>query len=602
MPTEDLETARPEVAPANMTLTAIRATLNERQELTAVGPSPTASPTEIAATDKAMPTELLASERPEVAAANMTLTAIRASLDERRELTAVGSPPTASPTGIVATETARLTAVLATATAEIAPANMTLTAIRATLDERRVLTAVGPSPTAMPTEILATATAEIAPANMTLTAIRATLDERRALTAVGPSPTASPTEIAATETAMPTEILATARPEVAAANLTLTAIRASLDERRELAAVAQSPTASPTGIVATETASPTEIFATARPEFAAANMTLTAIRATLDERRALTAAGPSPTASPTEIVATVTTSPTAILATARPEIAPANMTLTAIRASLEGRRVLTAVGPSPTASPTEIVATETASPTESVVTATQGAIATATEPPTKTELAPIVSPTLTPLPFYFAYLVPTPTAYRPLEDDFHIDCQVRQDWVPYEVREGDSLLSLALSSGTSLVELRDGNCFEPIRGIFAGETLVLPQLPELPFEVPAPDFSFDDAAGATVGCDDRSARIVEPAPREHVEDVFALIGSARLPDGGKYHIALKPSWSEEYFPYLASDHAVRNDVLGLINTEIFGAGAHRVRLTVLDNDGKLIEGGICEIQVLFGSQ
>ncbi|MCY3864890.1 MAG: hypothetical protein OXG68_05560, partial [Chloroflexi bacterium] len=211
------------------------------------------------------------------------------------------------------------------------------------------------------------------------------------------------------------------------------------------------------------------------------------------------------------------------------------------------------------------------------------------------------SPTPTPLPFYFAYLVPTPTAYRPVEDDFRIDCQVRGDWIPYEVRAGDSMLSLALSSGISLLELRGGNCFEPIRGIFAGETLLVPQLPELPTEVPAPEFSIEDAAEATVGCDDRSARIVAPAPLEHVEGVFALVGSARLPSGGKYHIALKPGWSNEYFLYLVSEQAVSNDVLGLINSELFGAGAHRIQLTVLDDDGELIEGGICEIELIFGS-
>ncbi|MCY3915042.1 MAG: hypothetical protein OXG49_03425, partial [Chloroflexi bacterium] len=319
---------------------------------------------------------------------------------------------------------------------------------------------------------------------------------------------------------------------------------------------------------------------------------------------------PSPTASPTEFAATTTLStaateteprtivivasatplPSETVATARLEIAPANLTLTAIRATIAERRELTATNPSPTVSSTDI--TETATPS---------ATATETDPPTKTLVALTFSPTPTPLPFYFAYLVPTPTAYRPVEDDFRIDCQVRGDWIPYEVRAGDSMLSLALSSGVSLLELRGGNCFEPIRGIFAGETLLVPQLPELPIEVPAPEFSIEDAAEAMVGCDDRSARIVAPAPLEHVEGVFALVGSARLPAGGKYHIALKPGWSNEYFLYLVSEQAVSNDVLGLINSELFGMGAHRIQLTVLDDDGELIEGGICEIELIFGS-
>ena len=108
-----------------------------------------------------------------------------------------------------------------------------------------------PSATPLRTEDLATAEPEIAPANLTLTAIRASIDERRQLTAADLSPTASPTDIAAiatpstgetelptmevlaSATPLPTEILATATPEIAPANLTLTAIRASIDERPE---------------------------------------------------------------------------------------------------------------------------------------------------------------------------------------------------------------------------------------------------------------------------------------------------------------------------------------------------------------------------------
>ena len=348
---------------------------------------------------------------------------------------------------------------------------------------------------------------------------------------------------------------------------------------------------------------PTEDFATAGPEIAPANLTLTAIRATIEERRKFIVADLSPTASPTDIAATATPStaatetelpsatplPTEDLATAMPEIAPANLTLTAIRATLDEPRQLAAADLSPTARPTDVAATATPSTGE-----------TETEPPTKTLATPTFSATPTPLPFYFAYLVPTPTAYRPVEDGFTLDCQVRGDWIPYEVSEGDSMLSLALSSGISLMELRGGNCFEPIRGIFAGEIVLVPQLPELPVEVPAPVFSLDDTAGATVGCVDQSARIVTPAPLDQVEDVFALVGSARLPAGGQYHIALKPGWSEAYYLYLVSEQAVSNDVLGLINSEIFGVGAHRIQLTVFDKDGALIEGGICEIEVIFG--
>ena len=60
----------------------------------------------------------------------------------------------------------------------------------------------------------------MAPANVTLTAIRAAIDERRSkLTAIR----------ALRRRRVPTEVIATARQEIATAHLTLTAIRATLE-------------------------------------------------------------------------------------------------------------------------------------------------------------------------------------------------------------------------------------------------------------------------------------------------------------------------------------------------------------------------------------
>ena len=169
-----------------------------------------------------------------------------------------------------------------------------------------------------------------------------------------PSPTASPTGIAATAkpTVTATELepplteavasatpeataaLATATeeedaPEISSANLTLTAIRETVVGLRELAVTHPSPTASPTGIAAT--AKPTVTATELEPP-------------------------------PTEAVASATPEATAALATATEveaatRIAPANLTLTTIRATVVGLRELAATRPFPTASPTGIVAT-----------------------------------------------------------------------------------------------------------------------------------------------------------------------------------------------------------------------------------------------------
>ena len=516
-----------EITPANLTLTAIRATAVTRREQATARPSPTSDEPVSAANATALPaTEAFASVTPQ--------------------------PPEASATSTPVEEETR-----------VAPANLTLTAIRETVVARRELAAARPSPTADEPVRAATATATkeiasvtpdlpetsatstpveeptaVAPANLTLTAIRETLVARRELAAARPSPTADEPVSAATATALPaTEAMASVTPQrpqasatstpveavtaVAPANLTLTAIRETVVARRELAAARPSPTAVES--VSTSTATATEAFASVTPQLPEA----------------------SATSTPVEEPA---------------QVAPANLTLTAIG------EMLLATRPTPVQAPVSHL-----------------------------------TPTSTPLPDYLIYLIPTPTAFGAIEDSFRSDCEIERDWLPYEVKEGDTLLSLALSTGSSLIELREGNCYTPVRGIFAGERLLVPRLLASPAARPAPIVIVGDEAAEVIGCDRPLAQILLPAPHAQVEGVFAIIGSAHLPAGGRYRLAVKPGWSEVYYPYLESDVAVGNDVLALVNTEIFGLGAHRVQLAVADSDGELIEGGICEIPIMFGS-
>ena len=228
-------------------------------------------------------------------------------------------------------------------------------------------------------------------------------------------------------------------------------------------------------------------------------------------------------------------------------------------------------------------------------TATAGATPSSSQTPSDT---PTVTPTQTPLPFYIAYLIPTPTVFGSFEDALQSDCEIEETWLPYAVQEGDTLLSTAIASGSSLIELRDGNCYEPYRGILFGETLLLPKLPASPVKAYDPVFPRDDAMISVVGCGDWSAMIHAPQAMTNLEGIFGLIGSTSVPDGGSYRIAVKPVWSDDYHLYLASDQSVRGDVIGLINTEIFGSGLHHIQLTVVDRDGELA-GGLCEIPLVF---
>ena len=178
------------------------------------------------------------------------------------------------------------------------------------------------------------------------------------------------------------------------------------------------------------------------------------------------------------------------------------------------------------------------------------------------------------------------------------DCKPRSDWLSYIVQEGDTLLSMALAADTGLIDLREGNCFNPIRGIFPGEELKLPRRPQ-PATFGPPVFPAEGERLAHVGCLSESAAIHAPPALTELNGIFALIGTADTPEGGYYRLSLRPAWSNQYTDYLEFDSPVANDVLGLINVEIFGLGMHWVRLSLIDDVGEVIEASLCEHPLVF---
>ncbi len=207
--------------------------------------------------------------------------------------------------------------------------------------------------------------------------------------------------------------------------------------------------------------------------------------------------------------------------------------------------------------------------------------------------------TATPLPAVFAHLIATPTAFGAVDPDADADCEIVETWLPYEVRDGDTLLALALATGSNLIELREGNCFGPVTGIIVGDIIALPEMPETPIEPATPLFPVSDDAYQVVGCDSGLAMIVEPAPMSMLQGVFAVRGRAQVPAGGKYRISLKAPWTPEYHRFLDVERSVSDDVIGLINTEIFGPGLQRLRLEIVGGDGEILEGSDCEVPVVF---
>ena len=181
------------------------------------------------------------------------------------------------------------------------------------------------------------------------------------------------------------------------------------------------------------------------------------------------------------------------------------------------------------------------------------------------------------------------------------DCVPQIGWRDYQVNEGENLLAIAESVGSTIIEIRDGNCFDPITGVFAGETVLLPALPLAPPATAIPVFvtAADDLTVS--GCDTTLVQIVEPGAMQELSGIFALLGSADAPDFAKYLIEVRPGWSDKYFLYLESEEPVRDGVLGVINAEVFGVGLHRLRLSVITQRGAISTELSCDIPTVFAT-
>ena len=249
--------------------------------------------------------------------------------------------------------------------------------------------------------------------------------------------------------------------------------------------------------------------------------------------------------------------------------------------------------------------------------ATEAAIATkavsmdqtATRSTNVTEIDPVQQPTATPtiqpsatasmLPFVYSRLVPTPTAVgfvRAIEPE---TCEVAADWQSYQVAVGDTLLAIAESINISLVEIQEGNCFEPIRGVLAGESLLLPATPSVPPATAIPVYPNDNEPPEVIGCDTEAAQIISPVAMQEIRGIIEVIGSVGLHETSLYRLDIRPAWSDKYFEYLEGYESVSSDVLGLLNSEVFGIGLHRLRISIVDRAGQPSTDAYCDIPVLF---
>ena len=178
-------------------------------------------------------------------------------------------------------------------------------------------------------------------------------------------------------------------------------------------------------------------------------------------------------------------------------------------------------------------------------------------------------------------------------------CKARQDWASYEVQFGDTLLALALAADTDLITLREANCLSPVSGILAGDIIVVPLVTDLPLAMPEPVFPPAAQEYLPRGCASPDAQIQSPLLGAQLSGIFAVKGRATVPEGGSYEIAVMPAWSDTFHKLLEIDISVDDNVIGLVNSEIFGPGLQRLRLALVNKDDTYLEDSVCEVPVVF---
>ncbi|MBZ0279684.1 MAG: hypothetical protein K8L97_03010 [Anaerolineae bacterium] len=87
------------------------------------------------------------------------------------------------------------------------------------------------------------------------------------------------------------------------------------------------------------------------------------------------------------------------------------------------------------------------------------------------------------------------------------------------------------------------------------------------------------------GCTDPSTQITYPVPRQIVNGVLKLSGTAWLEDFAYYKIETRPDFATIYNIYSRSEATVIQGELGEIDTRIFGSGIYWLKLTVVNKDG-----------------
>jgi LysM repeat protein len=142
------------------------------------------------------------------------------------------------------------------------------------------------------------------------------------------------------------------------------------------------------------------------------------------------------------------------------------------------------------------------------------------------------------------------------------------------VQSGDTLFSLARVSGSTVSDIRAGNCLAD-ETIFVQQTLYLP-LPGT--TLASTDISIE-------GCNAPGVSLDPTLVGRIVSGVFEVRGTANIENFSYYRLEVLPPGASSYVEVRRGAQRVVDSVLARINTGRFAPGVYRLRLVVVDARG-----------------
>lgn len=232
----------------------------------------------------------------------------------------------------------------------------------------------------------------------------------------------------------------------------------------------------------------------------------------------------------------------------------------------------------------------------SVYTPTSTPTSTATPEPTATlTVTPTVTVTLT----HTSTISPTATITSSMTPDIESsDCVLPVGWMTYRVRTGDTLFRIALTTGSSVNELRQVNCLRNIDYLYVGQLLFVPDGEQHPAS--STDNNVTDSEQISrEGCSLSNVQITSPVPLQRIAGRVVFYGTAQTENFAYYRVDVRPDNDPVYTYYTDATEPVESSSLFVLDTRRFKRGLYWVRLSVIDQQGFVDDELTCAIPIFF---